>query len=129
MRLWISAWLHALPHYATANTIKTRPRCRQVRSLGEGWEFAYAHNRDKAEPLVKGSPISTKDGALDAMLKFSFSPRTLAEGWGTMDPAGWQDQISLYAELGQFSKRVPKLEEVMTLDILKATAAGRPKIG
>ena len=32
-------------------------------------------------------------------------------------------------ELGQFSKRVPKLEEVMTLDILKMTADSRPKIG
>jgi NitT/TauT family transport system substrate-binding protein len=46
-----------------------------------------------------------------------------------MDPAIWQDQINLYAELGQFSKRVPKLEDVMTLDILKATADSRAKIG
>jgi NitT/TauT family transport system substrate-binding protein len=46
-----------------------------------------------------------------------------------MDPAIWQDQINLYAELGQFSKRTPKLEEVMTLDILKMTADARPKIG
>ena len=46
-----------------------------------------------------------------------------------MDPAVWQEQIDLYAELGQFSKRTPKLEEVMTLDILKMTADSRPKIG
>ena len=46
-----------------------------------------------------------------------------------MDPAVWADQIALYAELGQFTKRVPKLEEVMTMDILKATADARPKIG
>jgi predicted metalloenzyme YecM len=39
-----------------------------------------------------------------------------------MDPAVWQDQIDLYAQLGQFTKRVPKLDEVMTLDILNATA-------
>ena len=82
--------------------------------------------------LVKEFPnLNAKDEteALDAMLKFSFSPRTKTEGWGAMDPAIWQDQISLYAELGQFSKRVPKLEEVMTLDILKMTADSRPKIG
>jgi NitT/TauT family transport system substrate-binding protein len=46
-----------------------------------------------------------------------------------MDPKVWQDQIDLYAELGQFSKRTPKLDEVMTLEILRSTADGRPKIG
>ena len=46
-----------------------------------------------------------------------------------MELAVWQDQINLYADLGQFSKRVPKLDEVMTLGILKATADSRPKIG
>ncbi len=63
------------------------------------------------------------------MLEYAFSEKTKAEGWGTMDPAVWQEQIALYAELGQFTKRVPKLDEVMTLDILKATADARPKIG
>jgi NitT/TauT family transport system substrate-binding protein len=46
-----------------------------------------------------------------------------------MDPAVWQDQIDQYASLGQFSKRVPKLDEVMTLDLLKATEQSRPRIG
>ena len=27
------------------------------------------------------------------MMKFAFSPKTKAEGWGTMDPAVWQEQI------------------------------------
>ena len=63
------------------------------------------------------------------MMKFAFSPKTKAEGWGTIDPAVWQEQIDTYAELGQFSKRTPKLDEVMTLDILKASADARPKIG
>ena len=67
--------------------------------------------------------------AAKVMLQYAFSDKTKAEGWGTMDPAVWADQIALYAELGQFTKRVPKLEEVMTLDILKATADARPKLG
>jgi NitT/TauT family transport system substrate-binding protein len=46
-----------------------------------------------------------------------------------MDPAVWQDQISLYSQLGQFTKRTPTVDEVMTLDILNATADTRPKIG
>jgi NitT/TauT family transport system substrate-binding protein len=137
LRLWdTGVKLYALPYYATATTIKTRGDvlAKFLKATAKGWEFAYgAANRDKAvEFLVKEFPnLNAKDEreALEAMLKFSFSPRTLAEGWGTMDPAIWQDQISLYAELGQFSKRVPKLEEVMTLDILKATADSRAKIG
>ncbi len=82
--------------------------------------------------LVKEFPNLNRADELEAakvMLQYAFSDRTKADGWGTMDPSVWQDQISLYAELGQFSKRVPKLEEVMTLDILKATADSRPKIG
>ena len=138
MRLWdTGVKLYALPYYATANTIKTQGRrAGQVpaSASAKGWEFAYQPaNRDKAvELLVKEFPnLNAEDEreALDAMLRFAFSPRTRAEGWGTMDPAVWQEQISLYAELGQFSKRVPKLEEVMTLDILKMTADSRPKIG
>jgi NitT/TauT family transport system substrate-binding protein len=137
MRLWdTGVKLYALPYYATANTIKTRGDilAKYLRASAKGWGFAYQPaNRDKAvEMLVKEFPnLNAKDEreALDAMLKFSFSTRTKTEGWGTMDPAIWQDQINTYAELGQFSKRVPKLEEVMTLDILKMTADARPKIG
>jgi NitT/TauT family transport system substrate-binding protein len=137
MRLWdTGVKLYALPYYATANTIKTRADvlAKFLKASAKGWEFAYQQaNRDKAvEMLVKEFPNLKRDDerdALDTMLKFSFSPRTKTEGWGAMDPAVWQDQINIYAELGQFSKRVPKLEEVMTLDILKMTADSRPKIG
>jgi NitT/TauT family transport system substrate-binding protein len=137
MRLWdTGVRLYALPYYATAATIKTRADALAgfLRASAAGWAFAHEPaNRDKAvELLVKEFPnlnAADEREALDVMLKFSFSPRTAAEGWGTMDPAVWQDQIDLYANLGQFSKRVPKLEEVMTLDILKATADARPKIG
>src|SRR3954471_3900050 len=137
MRLWdTGVKLYALPYYATANTIKTRGDilAKYLRASAKGWGFAYEPaNRVKAvEMVVKEFPnLNAKDEieALDAMLRFSFSPRTKTEGWGAMDPAIWQDQINTYAELGQFSKRTPKLEEVMTLDILKMTADTRPKIG
>src|SRR5258706_1427004 len=136
LRLWdTGVKLYALPYYATATTIKTRGDvlAKFLKASARGWGFAYcAANRDKAvELLVEEFPnLNVKDEreALEAMLKFSFSPRTLAEGWGTMDPAVWQDQISLYAELGQFSKRVPKLEEVITMDILNATRDARAKV-
>ena len=135
MRLWDNGVkLYALPYYATVDTIKTKQDllAKFLSATGKGWAYAYA-NRDKAiELLVKEFPnlvAADEREALEPMLKYAFSPKTAAEGWGTMDPAVWQDQISLYSQLGQFSKRTPKLEEVMTLDILKATADARPKIG
>jgi len=63
------------------------------------------------------------------MLDYTFDEHTKQGGYGTMAADVWQDQINLYASLGQFTKRTPKLEEVMTLDILKATADSRPQIG
>jgi NitT/TauT family transport system substrate-binding protein len=135
LRLWdAGVRLYALPYYATQQTIKTKADILQkfVRATGKGWAFAHA-NRDKAvEFLVKEFPnlvAADEREALDVMLRYAFSSRTAAEGWGTMDPKVWQDQIDLYAELGQFSKRTPKLDEVMTLEILRSTADGRPKIG
>jgi NitT/TauT family transport system substrate-binding protein len=135
LRLWDSGVkLYALPYYATVDTIKTKGDhlAKFLRATGKGWGYAYA-NRDKAvELLVKEFPnlvAADEREALEPMLKYAFSPKTAAEGWGTMDPAVWQDQIKLYADLGQFTKRTPKLEEVMTMDILNATADARPKIG
>ncbi len=43
--------------------------------------------------------------------------------------ADWQAQIDAYANLGQFSNGAPKVEDIMTLDVLGATADVRPKIG
>ena len=137
MRLWdTGVRLYALPYYATANSIKTRGDilAKYLRASAKGWEFAYQPaNRDKAvEMLVKEFPnlkAADERESLDTQLKFAFSPRTRTEGWGTMEPAIWQEQINTYAELGQFSKRTPKLEEVMTHDILKITTDARPKIG
>jgi NitT/TauT family transport system substrate-binding protein len=135
LRLWdTGVKLYALPYYATVDTIKTKGDllAKFLRATGKGWGYAYA-NRDKAvELLVKEFPnlvAADEREALEPMLKYAFSPKTAAEGWGTMDPAVWQDQIKLYADLGQFTKRTPKLEEVMTMDILNATADARPKIG
>jgi NitT/TauT family transport system substrate-binding protein len=103
-----------------------------MRASAKGWAFTYA-NRDKAvELLVKQFPnlvAADERAAVDVMLDATFTPATKAGGFGTMDPVIWQDQISLYSQLGQFTKRTPTVDEVMTLDILNATADTRPKIG
>jgi NitT/TauT family transport system substrate-binding protein len=138
-RVGMSLWdagvkLYALPYYATADTLKAKSDllAKYLRASAKGWAYAY-ENRDKAVALlVKEYPnliAADEREALDVMLSFSFGPQTKAEGWGTMDSTVWQQQIDLYAALGQFTKRTPKLSEVMTLDVLRMTADARPRIG
>ena len=135
LRLWdAGVRLYALPYYATADTIQKKGDllAKFLRASSKGWAYAHA-NRDAAiDLLVKEFPNLVKADervALDVMLDYAFSDRTKAEGWGTMDPQVWQEQIDLYAQLGQFTRKTPKLDEVMTLDILKQTADQRVKIG
>jgi NitT/TauT family transport system substrate-binding protein len=135
MRLWdTGVRLYALPYYATVATLQTKSDLLQkfVRATGKGWEFAYNNPAKAVDQLIKEFPNLNREDELEAvgiMLKYAFGENTKTNGWGTMDPQVWQEQIDLHAELGQFSKRVPKLGEVMTLDILKATEAARPKLG
>jgi NitT/TauT family transport system substrate-binding protein len=135
MRLWdAGVRLYALPYYATTETLtkKADVLARYVRATAKGWEWANANREKAVDLLVKEFPNLNRADELDAidvMLKYAFNENTKANGWGAMDPAVWREQIELYAELGQFSKRVPKVEEVMTLDILNATGAARPRIG
>jgi NitT/TauT family transport system substrate-binding protein len=80
--------------------------------------------------LVKEYPNLVREDervALDTMLQYSFGDLTRAQGWGAMDPAVWQDQINLYSQLGQFTAGAPKLNDVITMDILKSTQAARLK--
>jgi NitT/TauT family transport system substrate-binding protein len=135
LRLWdTGVRLYANPYYAMPETIATQgdTLARFLRAAARGWAFARA-NPDKAvELLVKQYPnLNAKDerAASATMLDYAFNEQTLAHGFGTMDPAVWQEQISLYDSLGQFTKRTPKVDEVMTLEILKATEADRPKVG
>lgn len=135
LKLWdTGVKLYASPYYATIETLQTKKDLlvRFLRASGKGWAYAY-DNRDKAiELLLKSFPnLVAKDerAAADVMLAATFTDATKTGGFATMDPAIWQDQISLYSQLGQFTKRTPTVDEVMTLDILNATADTRPKIG
>jgi NitT/TauT family transport system substrate-binding protein len=135
LRLWdAGVHLYANPYYATPETIQTHGDvlARFLRASARGWGFAYA-NRDQAiDFLVKQYPnlvAADERVAADVLLAYIFDEHTKAGGYGTMDAAVWQDQIDLYAGLGQFTKRTPKRDEVMTLDILAATADARPRLG
>ena len=92
----------------------------------------HANRGQAVEHLVREFPnLNRADerAAAVVMLRYAFGPRTATEGWGTMDPTVWREQIDLYAQLGQFTRRTPRLEEVMTMDILRMTNGQRPLIG
>ena len=126
--------LYADPYYATTDTLTGRKDLlvRFLRAASRGWAFAY-ENRDKAiELLVKEFPnlnAADERAAADVMLSYCFNATTKLNGYATMDPQVWQDQIDTWSQLGQFTKRTPKVDEVMTLDILNATQDSRPKVG
>ena len=45
-----------------------------------------------------------------------------------MDPAVWQEQIAMYGRTGPVPREAPKVDDVMTMDVLKATRAARLKV-
>ena len=96
------------------------------------WQAARIEAEKAVDLLVKAYPNLDRDAELDAIkpvLGFSFTKTTAAKGWGTMEPGVWEQQIHIYEELAQFKGATPKVSDVMTDSVLKATAAARPKIG
>ena len=133
LRLWdTGVKLYALPYYATNQTIATKPEVLQrfLRATTRGWAYANK-NRDAAvDLLIKEYPNLVREDerqALEVQMAYTFNASTQSGGWGTMDRAVWEDQIKQYADLQQFTKRVPKVDEVMTMDILNATRDYRLK--
>ncbi len=133
LRLWdTGVHLYALPYYATVETLQKKPEvlAKFLRATTRGWAYANK-NRDAAvDILIKEYPSLNRDDeklALETQLGYAFNAQTQANGWGAMDRAVWQEQITQYADLGQFTKRVPKVDEVMTLDVLNATRDYRLK--
>jgi NitT/TauT family transport system substrate-binding protein len=133
LRLWdAGVRLYALPYYATPKTINEHPDVLQkfLRATAKGYAYTRANPDAATDLLIKEYPNLVRADeklGVDAMMTYAFNDTTKTNGWGAMDPAVWQDQISLYAQLGQFSKRTPKLDEVMTMEILNATRDARLK--
>jgi NitT/TauT family transport system substrate-binding protein len=127
LRLWdTGVRLYALPYYATTQTIRERPEMlmRFLRATARGWAYANKNRDSAVDMLIKEYPnLDRADErlAIDSLMSYAYNAQTNANGWGAMDRGVWQDQIQQYADLGQFTKRVPKVDEVMTLDILNAT--------
>ena len=134
MRLWDQGIrLYAMPYYATNETLANEPRLLYgfVRAAGRGWEFAYRETGRAVGMLVEEYPILRYQDELEAareLLTYVFTEKTRELGWATMDRETWQEQIDAHDALGQFTKRVPSVEDVMTLSVLQATKDSRPHL-
>src|SRR6267154_1912630 len=135
LRLWdAGVRLYALPYYATKDTIEKKADmlAAYTRAASRGWEYALKNPEKAAAFLVKEYPNLTLADEIEgskALLTFAFNANTQANGWGAFDPAVWQEQITLYDELKQFTAGAPKLQDVMTTKILDATKSVRAKVG
>ncbi|MFT6556342.1 ABC transporter substrate-binding protein [Sneathiella sp.] len=135
MRLWDSGiQLYANPFYVTDETLQQHSDKVEafVRATAKGWGWVHANPQKAVELLVKRYPnlnLESERKAVDVILKYVFNEETKTGGWGTMKAINWEQQIETYAKLDQFKGDVPTLGDVMTLDILDATKADRPKVG
>lgn len=103
-----------------------------VRATARGWGFVRENPEAAVEMLVAAYPNLDREAelqAVHAVIDFSFNEHTPTEGWGAMSLDNWERQIGTYADLGQFDGPAPALEDVVTLDILEATADIRRAVG
>ncbi len=126
--------LYANPYYTTDKVLDQDGDkiTAAIRAIAKGWGAVHADPEAGVNTLVERYPNLDKASemkAVDLVLGFSFNEQTAKNGWGQMVPENWQAQIDTYDSLGQFSNGAPKLEDIMTLDVLNATADARPKIG
>ncbi len=134
MRLWdAGVRLYALPYYATHDTIAKKPELLAgfTRAAARGWAWAKDNPEKAVDFMLKDYPNLVRDDEIEgskALLKFVFNAKTQANGWGTFEPAVWEEQIQLWDALKQFSAGAPKLADVETLAILDATKDKRPKV-
>jgi NitT/TauT family transport system substrate-binding protein len=126
--------LYALPYYTTADFLKSSPDVLAgfLRAAGRGWAYVKENPEKAVDLLVQEYPNLVRVdelAAVSVMLGVEFTGRTANFGWGSFDPAVWQDQIDLFDALKQFSAGKPKADQVFTTAILEMTDKDRPKLG
>lgn len=136
MALWDAGiHLYALVYFTNNNELSQHPQvlANFLAATGQGWGYAAQHPEEAAQDVLKLYPNLKDESAQLASLKmlisqFLSSSLTASSGWGAMDPSVWQSQIDEWAQLGQFSKGTPTVDQVMTTSVLDATASERPKL-
>lgn len=126
--------LYANPYYTTDEMLEKQQDkvIAMMRAAAKGWGWAYENREEAVHLLVEKFPnmvLADELSIIDLVMDYSFDAQTAANGWGQMTRENWETQLRQYEELGQFEGKVPSVDDVMTLDILNATADSRPKLG
>ncbi len=135
LTLWDSGVeLYAYPYYVNDTTLSDHPEQvnGMIRAISKGWGWAYENREEAVNILLERYPnldLQDELETVDLVLSYVFDAKTAQNGWGTMTPENWQRQIQIYENLGQFENDPPKLEDIMTMSVLEATADVRPKFG
>lgn len=135
MTLWDAGiQLYANPFYTTDSVLSEHGDKVEamIRAISRGWGWVRENQEEAVDHLVERLPNVDRDSELKAVplvVDYSFSESTKTGGWGVMTRENWQAQIDTYAELDQFAKDAPAVDDIMTLDILDKTADVRPKVG
>jgi NitT/TauT family transport system substrate-binding protein len=118
--------LYALPYYTTTDFLKSSPDVLAgfLRAAGRGWAYVKENPEKAVDLLVQEYPNLVRADELAAvpvMLGVEFTERTASHGWGSFDPAVWQEQIDMFDALKQFTAGKPKPDQVFTTAILEMT--------
>ena len=135
MMLWDAGIrLYANVYYTTDEVLGEHADvlARFLTGSARGWGFARNNPEAAVDHLVAEYRNLDRDSELEAVgpvLGFSFNDVTAAEGWAAMNADNWQAQIDTYDQLGQFQGTTPTINDVMTSEILDATADVRKEVG
>ena len=135
MMLWDAGiQLYANVYYATDEMLAEHGDllARFLTGSARGWGEVRKNPEAGVDHLVAEYQNLDRASELEAagpLLTFAFNEVTAKEGWATMNPANWQEQIDTYASLDQFQGDTPTVDDVMTLDILAATEVVRKEVG
>ncbi|RWI87927.1 ABC transporter substrate-binding protein [Mesorhizobium sp.] len=135
LRLWDAGIrLYASPYYVSDSTLRRQPDrvAAFVRAVSRGWAYAKQNPEKAVDLYVAEYPSADRASELEQvglLLSYVFNDETKTAGWGAMQREIWADQLDMYEQLGQFTNRkAPTVDEMMTLSILDATQADRPKL-
>jgi NitT/TauT family transport system substrate-binding protein len=126
--------LYANVYYTTDAELAEHPKelAGWMAGTAKGWGYARDNQEEAVNILVEAYPnldLASELETIGPLMKFAFNETTKADGWGTMSADNWAAQIKTYADLGQFTDKVPTVDEVMTLSVLEATTDIRKKVG
>jgi NitT/TauT family transport system substrate-binding protein len=121
-------------YFTSEETLEKHPDLltKYLRGAARGWEWTY-HNREAAVDVLTAAypnlDNEIEKATIDTVIKLSFDEETKANGWGWFSEEKISKQIEQYDKVGRFEKRKPTFSELITMDMLNASADVRPKLG